>query len=96
MLQVNFIIIYIIHKVLVLLKITRILKRFLRSIIELFIFLKIINFFSQHITMERSSLEEENTIKDVRKLFRLKKELEDTTIKDIRNPFRLKKENKVK
>ena len=46
--------------------------------------------------MERSSLEEENTIKDVRKLFRLKKELEDTTIKDIRNPFRLKKENKVK
>ena len=32
-------------------------------------------------------------IKDVRNLFRLKKELDDNTIKDIRNPFRLKKEN---
>ena len=39
MLQVNFIVIYIIHEMLVLLKITRILKRFLRSIID-FYFLK--------------------------------------------------------
>ena len=38
MLQVNFIIIYIIHKILVLLKITRILKRFLRSIIGFYFY----------------------------------------------------------
>ena len=33
--------------------------------------------------MESSSLEEENIIKDVKDLFRLKKEIDDTTIKDI-------------
>ena len=41
--------------------------------------------------MESPSLDEENTIKDVRKFFRLeklKKETIDTTIKDIRNLFR--------
>ena len=38
MLRVNFIMIYIIYKVSVLLKITRILKRFLRSIIDLYSF----------------------------------------------------------
>ena len=43
--------------------------------------------------MESSSLEEENIIKDVRNLFRLKKEIDDTAIKDIRNLFRLKAEN---
>ena len=45
--------------------------------------------------MESSSLEEENTVKDVRNIFRLKKEIDDTAIKNIRNFFRLKKENKV-
>ena len=44
--------------------------------------------------MESSSLEEEN-IKDVRNICRLKKEKDDTTIKDIRKLFRLKKETKV-
>ena len=34
--------------------------------------------------------EEEKTIKDIRNLFRIKKELNDTAIKDIRNLFRLK------
>ena len=33
------------------------------------------NFFLQHIMMESLSLEEENIIKDIRNLFRLKKEL---------------------
>ena len=33
----------------------------------------------------------EYIIKDVRNLFRSKKEIVDTTIKDIRNIFRLKK-----
>ena len=45
--------------------------------------------------VQRSVLEEENIIKHVRNLFRLKKKIDDTTIKDIRNGFRLKKENKV-
>ena len=47
--------------------------------------------------MESPRLEEENTIKDVRNLFRLeklKKETNNTTVKDIRCLFRLKKENK--
>ena len=72
MLQVNFIIIYIIHKILVLLKITRILKHFLRSIID-FYFFKNNNFVSQHITMESSNLEDENITKDVRNPFKSKR-----------------------
>ena len=35
--------------------------------------------------MESLSLEEENIIKDMRNLFRLKKELNYTVFKDIRN-----------
>ena len=38
--------------------------------------------------MESLSLEEENIIKDIRHLFRLKKELNYTAIKDIKNYFR--------
>ena len=38
---------------------------------------------------------DDNAIKDVRNLFRLKKETNDTTIKYMRNLFRLKKENEV-
>ena len=44
-LQVNFIMNYIIHKISVLLKITRILKLFLRSMINFYFLKKIINFF---------------------------------------------------
>ena len=36
-----------------------------------------------------------NIIKDVRNLFRLKKEIDVTAIKDIRNIFRLKKETEA-
>ena len=72
MVQVSFIMICIINKILAFLKITR-------------------NF----LMMESPSLEEKNIIKDVRNLFRLKKEIDDTKIKDIRNLFRLKKEKKV-
>ena len=39
--------------------------------------------------MKSLSLEEENIIKDVRNLFRLKKELNYTAVKDKRNLFRL-------
>ena len=45
MLQVNFTMVCIIHKILVLFKITGILKRFLRSII---VFYFLINFFTTH------------------------------------------------
>ena len=45
--------------------------------------------------IESLSLEEENIIKDIRNLFRLKKELNYTAIKDIRNFFRLEKETKT-
>ena len=38
--------------------------------------------------MENSRPEEEKIIKDIRNLFRLKKELNYTTVKDIRNLFR--------
>ena len=44
--------------------------------------------------MESLSLEKGNIIKDIRNLFRLKKELNYTAIKDIRNLSRL--EEKVK
>ena len=41
-------------------------------------------------------LKEEKIIKDIRNLFRLKKEQNETAIKDIRNLFRLKKEKELK
>ena len=97
MLQINFIMICIIHKISVLLKIIRILC-FLRSIIDFYFFKKIIKFFLQHIMIESPRLEEENTAKDVKNLFileKLKKETTDTTNKDIRNLFKQEKENKV-
>ena len=47
MLQVNYIMIYIIHKISVLYKITRILKRLLRNITDFYFFKQII-FFATH------------------------------------------------
>ena len=41
--------------------------------------------------MESLSLEEESIIKDIRNLFKLKKEQNYTAIKDIRNLFRQEK-----
>ena len=45
--------------------------------------------------MENSRSEEENIIKEIRNLFRLKKEQNFTAIKNIRNLFRLEKETKA-
>ena len=45
--------------------------------------------------MENLRFEEENIIKDLRNLFRLKKEQDYTAIKDIRNLFRIEKEIKA-
>ena len=42
--------------------------------------------------MENPRSKEEKIIKDIRNLFRLKKEQNHTAIKDTRNLFRLKKE----
>ena len=42
--------------------------------------------------MENLKSEEENIIKDIRNLFRLRKELNCTASKDRRNHFRLDKE----
>ena len=44
--------------------------------------------------MESLRLEEQNIIKDIRNLFRLRKALSYTEIKDIRNLFRLEKKLK--
>ena len=44
--------------------------------------------------MENPRPEDENIIKDIRNLFRPKKELNYTAIKDIGNLFRLEKEKK--
>ena len=64
MTRVNFIMIYVIHKTPVLLKMTRILKPFLRRVIDVYSFFskKIIIFFSQHIMMKSSRLEEDENI----------------------------------
>ena len=60
--------IYIIHKILVFLKITVILRCFLRSIIDFF--KQELTFFTTY-NYGKSKFEEENIIKDVRNLFRL-------------------------
>ena len=71
--KVYFIMISIIHKILMLLKITRSPKQFFRSIIDFHVLKNNYSFFSQHIMMENPWPEEENIIKDVRNLIRLEK-----------------------
>ena len=84
--QINFVMICIIHKISVLLKITRILKTPFKDF-----YLKIIIiFFLQHITIDSPRFEADNVIKDVKIIFRLEK-LNKETIKDIGNLFKLKK-----
>ena len=98
-LNFNCVIIYVIHKMLVLLK--NHLNYLKDNIFECFFkeyecFFKEYNtLFSQHIMMKSLSLKEENIIKDIRNLFRLKKELNFTAIKDIRNLLRREKETKA-
>ena len=101
LLNFNFVMIYIIVKIVLKLKLKllnylkdSIFECSSRSIID-FYFLKKGYFFSRHTTLKSLSLEEENIIKDIRNLFRLKKELNYTAIKDIRNLFRLERETKA-
>ena len=90
LLSFNFFMVNIIHEMLVLLKNNlnyvrnSIFKCFLRSIKDFFFFFLLL-LFSQHLMMKRLSLEEENIIKDIRNLFKLKKELSYTAIKDIKS-----------
>ena len=84
-LQINSIMIYINHKNLVFLKINRILQHFSRSLKDFSFFFKkkVIDFFSKCVMIKSSRLEkdkniEENIIKDVRSLFRLKKLKKET------------------
>ena len=72
LLNFNFAVTYIIHKMLLLLK-NRI--NYLKdSIFELLFFKKKKMFFSQQIMMESLSLEEKEIIKDIRNLYRQEKE----------------------
>ena len=94
-LNFNFVMIYIVHKMLVLIKNNfnylkdSISECFFNDCNRLLIFY---NFFPQHIIVKKLSLEEENLIKDIGNLFILKKELNYTAIKDIRNFFGLEKQ----
>ena len=45
--------------------------------------------------IESPKPEERKIIKDIRNIFRLKKELHENTNKDIRNLFRIKKETRI-
>ena len=97
-LNFNCVIIYVIHKMLVLLK--NHLNYLKENIFECFFkeykcfFNEYNTLFSQHIMMKSLSPKEENIIKDIRNLFGLKKELNYTAIKDIRN-LRREKETKA-
>ena len=90
MLQISYIMIYIIHKISVLLKISRILETSIIHFIFLIIFVTTYN-------DGKSTIWTKNIIKDVRNLFKLgnlKKERTDAAIKDIKNLLRLEKEKK--
>ena len=101
MLQVNFIMIYIIHKISVSIK-NSVFKRFFKKnyffkiiiyIIDLF-FSKKKFFFSQRRKfqgMKKTEKIKSNIIKDVENLFRLKEEIDNITVKGVKNLFRLKK-----
>ena len=97
LLNFNFVMIYIIRIILVLPK--NHLNYLEDSIFEWFfkehnrLFLKKRQLFSQHIMIESLSLEEENIAKDIKNLFRLKKQLNYPANKDI-NLFRIEKKIK--
>ena len=100
LLNFNFVVIYIIHKMLVSLK--NLLNFFKDSIFECFFkeykrlnfYLKN-DFFKAYNDEKFKEKEEENIIKNIKNLLRLKKELNYPAIKDLRNLFRLEKETKA-
>ena len=92
LLNLNFAMIYIIHKILVLIKNSMNYfqnKCFFKKYNRILFFWKKKIFFPQYTMMKNPRLEEEKVIKDIRNLFRLKKEQNETAIKDIINLFRI-------
>ena len=99
LLTFNIFMIYTIHEILIFLKNhlnylkDNILECIFKKYNRLFFFKKIV--FLQHIMMENPRPEEENIIKDIRNLFRLKKEtkaIKDRILWDIKNLFKHEKE----
>ena len=94
LLSFNLVMIYIIHKMLVLLKnhLNYLKNNIFECIFKKYdrlLFFKEINFF-HNIIMETLSFQEENIIKDIRNLFRLEKEtkvIKDRIIRDIKKLF---------
>ena len=98
----NFAMIYIIHKMVMLVLLKNNLNYLKDSLSQCFFkkYNKLFFFwkwnFSWQIIMESLSLEGKNVIKDIRNLIRLKKQLNYTAVKDIRNLLRrLKKTPKA-
>ena len=101
LLNFNFAMIYIIHKILALLKSHLIIlnivfsNAFLKIIIDFYFFQKKIFFFPFYIMMENPRPEKENTIRDIGNRFRLKKEtkaIKDRILRDVKNLFEDKDE----
>ena len=101
LLNFNFVMIYIIHKILALLKSHLIIlnivfsNAFLKIIIDFYFFQKKIFFFPFYIMMENPRPEKENTIRDIGNRFRLKKEtkaIKDRILRDVKNLFEDKDE----
>ena len=101
LLSFNFAMIYIIHKILALLKSHLIIlniafsNAFLKIIIDFYFFQKKIFFFPFYIMMENPRPEKENTIRDIGNRFRLKKEtkaIKDRILRDVKNLFEDKDE----
>ena len=70
------------------------MNAFLRRVIDFYYFRKKKFFFTTY-NDGKSKPEEEIITKDIRNLFRLKKELNYTAVKDIRNLYRLEKDTKA-
>ena len=101
LLNFNFAMIYIIHKILALLKSHLIIlniafsNAFLKIIIDFYFSQKKIFFFPFYIMMENPRPEKENTIRDIGNRFRLKKEtkaIKDRILRDVKNLFEDKDE----
>ena len=92
MLQVNFIMIYIIHKISVLLKITRILKRFLRSIVDFYIKKKKLILFTTYNDGNSKAWRKKHLSRQEKE----NKEIKDRIIREIRNLFEYKEEDYYK
>ena len=101
LLNFNFVMIYIIHKILALLKSHLIIlniafsNAFLKIIIDFYFFQKKNFFFPFYIMMENPRPEKENTIRDIGNRFRLKKEtkaIKDRILRDVKNLFEDKDE----